>query len=229
MGSSRLPGKVLLPLLGEPMLARIMHRLSRSKSLDAVVIATTSQSRDDAIESLCDEKGWSCFRGSESDVLDRYYRAASGQNANVVVRITADCPLIDPGIVDLAVERFQRASPAVDYACTDGFPRGLDTEVIRFSALAAAWHEDDNANWREHVTPYLYRHPERFRLLQVSADRDVSSMRWTVDTPEDFSFASRVYEHFGHADFTWSEVMAALEEHPDWALINRDVMQRELS
>ena len=162
--------------------------------VDEVVVATTELPGDDVLARLCDERGWPCFRGSENDVLDRYYRAAAAHGAQAVVRITSDCPLIDPGIIDRGVGEFLALQPAVEYATNsyprDTFPRGLDMEVVRFDALERAWKEDANPAWHKHVSMYIYRHPELFRLHGVANDVDLSHLRWTVNTPEDFNSCS---------------------------------------
>lgn len=230
MGSTRLPGKVLIDLAGEPMLMRVMKRAKQAQSLDEVVVATTRRRADDAIEQLCTESGWLCYRGSEEDVLDRYYRAAQEFRAEAVVRITSDCPLIDPELVNLVVKGFCDGQPRVDYACNvlpkRTFPRGLDVEVMRFDVLERAWLEDINPVWREHVTPYIQRHPELFKIHGVMNDVDYSWMRWTVDTAEDLALVRRIYEHFGHDRFSWREVVVLLEGHPEWLEINRHVQQK---
>lgn len=230
MGSTRLPGKVLKDLADEPMLARVVNRTRRAQTLDEVVVATTVQRADEAIVHLCAERGWPCFRGSEEDVLDRYYRAAVAHQADVVVRITSDCPLIEPEIVDRVVHEFLERQPEVDYACNTlprrTFPRGLDTEVMRFDVLEQAWREDDNPAWREHVTPYIQRHPDLFHIHGIVNEVDYSHMRWTVDTPQDLAFVRRIYDHFGHDRFSWREVLAALDQHPEWLEINRHVQQK---
>jgi spore coat polysaccharide biosynthesis protein SpsF len=231
MGSTRLPGKVLMDLAGEPMLARVVNRVRRAGAVDAVVVATTDQPGDDPLAEFCRQRGWPCFRGSESDVLDRYYRAALVHGADAVVRITSDCPLIDPGIIDRGVREFLARQPAVEYATNswprDTFPRGLDIEVIRFDALERAWKEDANPAWREHVSPYIYRHPEQFQIHGVANDEDLSHLRWTVDTPEDFRLVQHVYQHFGHDRFAWREVLSLLAERPEWQGINRHVRQKQ--
>lgn len=230
MGSTRLPGKVMRQLVGMPMLVRDVRRVERAQTVRGVVVATTTEPMDDVICDVCEQHGWRCFRGSEVDVLDRYYRAAVAHRADVVVRITSDCPLIEPEVIDRVVGEFLRNASETDYACNflprRTFPRGLETEVMSFAALERAWREDDNPAWREHVTPYIYRNPERFRILGVVNDLDCSEMRWTVDTLEDFEFVRRVYEHFGHDDFTWHEVLALVEQHPEWRELNRHVEQK---
>lgn len=234
MGSARLPGKVLRDLAGEPMLARVVDRARRTGAVDDLVVATPTTPADDAIATLCAERGWSCFRGSESDVLDRYYRAAVEHRADVVVRITSDCPLIDPTISSVVVREFLDRQPGVDYASNAvprrTFPVGLDTEVMRFESLERAWREDRDPAWREHVTPYIHRNPGRFRLHAVSHEVDYSFMRWTVDTAEDLAFVRAVYERFGgRDDFAWQEVIALLEREGALLEINRGVKEKVLS
>lgn len=230
VGSTRLPGKVMLELAGEPMLARMVERVARAQTLDDVIVATTDQPGDRAIVDLCAERGWPCFRGSEEDVLDRYYQAAVAFQADVVVRVTSDCPLIEPQVVDRVVREFLDRQPGLDYAANTlpprTFPRGLDTEVMRFDALERAWREDQDPVWREHVTLYIYRNPERFCLYGVTNEVDYSSMRWTVDISEDLAFVRRIYDHFGHDGFSWHEVLAVLDQHPEWLEINRRVQQK---
>ena len=230
MGSTRLPGKALIDLAGEPMLARVVRRVQRAQSIGTVVVATTSHPADDTIAQLCASRAWPCARGSEDDVLDRTYQAAVTHQADVVVRITSDCPLIEPAVIDQVVDEFLARQPAVAYASNvqapRTFPRGLDTEVIRFDALARAWREDTNPAWREHVTPYIYRHPESFACHGVVSDRDLSTMRWTVDTPEDLEFVRCIYAHFGDDSFSWLDVLALLEQRPDWLDINRAIEQK---
>ena len=230
MGSTRLPGKVLMGLAGESMLARVVARSRRATMLHEVVVATTTKPADEAIVELCAARGWPCFRGSEDDVLDRYYRAALAHQADVVVRITSDCPLIEPEIVDRVVWEFLERQPRVDYACNvlprRTFPRGLATEVMRFDVLERAWREDLNPAWREHVTPYIQRNPDLFRVHGVTNKVDYSHMRWTVDTPEDLAFVRCIYDHFGHDRFSWREVLVVLGQHPEWLEINRQVHQK---
>lgn len=232
MGSTRLPGKVLKDLAGEPVLARCINRIRRATMLDEVVIATTTQSADQAIVRLCAQRGWPCFLGSEDDVLDRYYRAAVTHQADIVVRISSDCPLIDPAVTDRVVQEFLNHQPGVDYAANTlpprTFPRGLDTEVIRFDALERAHLLDQNPAWREHVTPYIYRNPPRFSLHSVINEKDYSHMRWTVDTSEDLAFARRIYIHFAQDTFSWQAVLAVLAQYPEWLEINQGVRQKAI-
>ena len=232
MASTRLPGKVLLDLEGEAMLVRDLNRLFRAKLLDDVVVATTTISIDDAIADLCQQHNWSYFRGNEIDLLDRYYYAAQKYAADIVVRITADCPLIEPEIVDRVVQEFLDHQSDIDYASNivpkRTYPRGLDTEVIPFATLDRAWRECDNPSRREHVTPYIYLQPEKFRLHNVTNSVNYSHMRWTVDTPDDLAFVRCIYKHFGHDRFSWHDVLQILVAHPEWLEINRDVLQKAI-
>ena len=229
MGSTRFPGKVLEDIAGQPMLARVVNRTRRAKTLNAIVIATTKEMADAAIVRLCEDQGWSFFRGSEADVLDRYYEVAVAFQADAIARITSDCPLIEPEIIDKVANEFLSSYPGVDYVSNTlvrTFPRGLDVEVMTFKALERAWREDRNHAWRGHVTPYIYRHPEIFTLRNVLNDTDYSHMRWTVDTIEDLTFVRKIYNHFRSDTFAWREVLRLLEAHPEWLEINRHVQQK---
>jgi spore coat polysaccharide biosynthesis protein SpsF len=228
MSSTRLPGKVLLDLAGEPMLARVVERARQARSIDRVIVATTVESEDEPIVALCDSRGWSVSRGSRDDVLDRYYQAALADGADPIVRITSDCPVIDSEIIDSVVKRLDGTA---DYASNINprrtFPRGLDVEAFTFAALSTAWREDREATGREHVTPFLYRHPERFRIALVESDRpEAASHRWSVDTPEDYELLRRIYEHFQVDDFTWLGVLNLLAQHPHWVELNRHIEQK---
>lgn len=229
MGARRLSGKVLEDLAGQPMLTRVVNRTSQAKILDSVVVATTTKRADDAIVYLCQKQDWHFFRGSEEDVLDRYYHAALAHKARAVVRITSDCPLIEPEIIDRVVNEFLARHPEADYVSNTlerTFPRGLDVEVVSFNALKKAWQEDRDPSWREHVTPYIWRHPEIFTLNNVANDIDYSYMRWTVDTVEDLAFVRKIYEHFKNDAFNWKEVLHLLDMHPEWIEINQRVQQK---
>ena len=230
MGSTRLPGKVLADVCGRSMLARVVDRVRRARRVDEVVVATGIGPDNDPILCECRRLAVACFRGDEHDVLDRYHRAAKTHSAGAVVRITSDCPLIDPEVIDRVVGEFQRELP--DYAAntlTRTYPRGLDTEVISTDALARTWRDACEPYQRAHVTPYVYQHPELFRLLEVTADADRSAHRWTVDTPEDLNFVRAVYgrlDALGH--FSRHDVYRLLDSDPSLAGINRDVHQKQL-
>jgi spore coat polysaccharide biosynthesis protein SpsF len=228
MSSTRLPAKVLLDLAGEPMLARVVARTQRAKTIDRTIVATTIEPEDEPIVALCRARGWAVSRGSRDDVLDRYYQAAVADRADPIVRITSDCPLIDPEVIDRVVERL---TEGVDYASNinprRSFPRGLDVEAFTFASLAAAWGEAADLSSREHVTPFLYRHPERFRIALVESERPESAdHRWSVDTPEDYELMRRILAHFGDTDYGWLDVLALLDRHPDWIDLNRHIAQK---
>ncbi len=229
-GSSRLPGKVLMDLGGKTVLARVVGRLRRAALLDDIVVATSDHAADDAIVSECLRLAVSCFRGSEEDVLDRYRQAAQFCKADVVVRITADCPLIDPELVDQASRTFH--DQQADYASNTvvpTYPRGLDTEVFSRAALERAWAEAVKAHEREHVTPYFYQHPELFRIASTASPVDYSRYRWTLDTNEDLELIRKIYSRFDNQDdFGWQQAIALLENEPELAELNAHVLQKTL-
>jgi spore coat polysaccharide biosynthesis protein SpsF len=222
--SSRLPRKVLLPILGTPMLRHELDRIARARAIHALLVATSVDASDDPIAALCASTGHECFRGSLDDVLDRFYRAASAHAPQLVVRLTADCPLIDPAVIDAVID-LARASGA-DMAVTDeSFPDGLDVEVVRFDVLAQAWAEATRPSDREHVTLFVRRQPERFRIAPLPNDRDRSRLRLTVDEPQDFDLVQRIYQALYPANpaFTTNDVVALLEAHPELTAINRGI------
>ena len=227
-GSTRLPGKVLMPLLGEPVLLHVMRRMQRARTPDVVIVATTTAPGDDPIEALAHEHGWPYVRGSEDDLLDRYLLAARSEGADRVIRVTSDCPVIDPGLVDDVVAALERE--AADYASNTlpprTYPRGLDVEAFTMAALEQAGREDTDPATREHATPWLYRNPDRFRLVRVAGERDLSEHRWTLDTPEDYALLTRIYEGLGDDAFGWLDVLALVEANPDWSELNRHVPQK---
>ncbi|MCG6157323.1 cytidylyltransferase domain-containing protein [Rubinisphaera margarita] len=232
MTSTRLPGKVLKPLLGEPMLCWVVERLKRARTLDRIVIATTTDPEDDAIVAQCQLHNYPCYRGSRDDVLDRYYHAATDFQAETIVRITSDCPLIDPDLVDEVVELYHSARPECDYASNAipvrTFPRGLDCEVFSYDALGIARKEADEPAQREHVTPYLYQNHEQFSLRSFQNPVDHSSWRWTVDTPEDFELIERICQSLEDRFANWQTILTLCQDHPDWAKLNAHVEQKKL-
>jgi glutamate-1-semialdehyde aminotransferase/spore coat polysaccharide biosynthesis protein SpsF (cytidylyltransferase family)/predicted dehydrogenase len=226
MGSSRLPGKSLAEIEGHPMLWHVIQRVKRACLVGRVVVATSTAPADDAIEAMCRENGVTCYRGSEHDVLDRYYMAARAERASQLVRITADCPLIDPEVIDRVVRRFQRGD--VDYATNAmvrTYPDGLDTEVFSFSALERAWHEANKSSEREHVTPYLRM--GKFRTANVECDSIslYQHYRWTVDEAEDLEFTRAVYRAMrGKEYFGMQDVLDLLEQNPGLEKMNSEIV-----
>lgn len=188
MGSTRLPGKVLKPLAGQPVLTHVVKRVMAANQIDAIVVATSTEPADDAIETFCNEHGWQCIRGSEKDVLARYAKAARVTRADVVVRVTSDCPLFSPRILDDMQDRFDPEQ--MDYMSTNyptrSFPVGLDCEIMRADALLRADADTKAPYDREHVTPYLYNNPDLFRIHGFANDQDLQNVRITLDTAEDY-------------------------------------------
>jgi spore coat polysaccharide biosynthesis protein SpsF len=228
MGSTRLPGKVLRTVGGTPMLERVIARCRAARRVAAVVVATTALAEDDAVVELCARAGVATCRGPVDDVLRRYAAAAREVGAATVVRVTSDCPLLDPSLLDEVVAAFVACQP--DYAsnCLERtYPRGLDVEVISRAALERADREARQCFEREHVTPYVYGHPELFRLVSVRGERDLGQLRWTVDTAADLRFVDEVTRRVG-AGTSWLAVLAAVEADPALAAINSHVRQKAL-
>jgi len=229
MSSNRLPGKVLADIAGKPMLFWVVERTRQAGTIDAVAVATTRDGTDNAIEETCRANDWPCFRGDAFDVLDRYYQAARYLNAESIVRLTADCPLIDPRVIDRTVDEFRRSG--ADFAANRlpppwkrTYPIGLDTEVCSFSALERAWKEAHQPYQREHVMPYLYDQEGRFKVWVVDHEPDYGSYRWTVDTPEDLSFIRRVFSLLEDPLHTsWLDVLRLVQNHPELTAINASV------
>jgi spore coat polysaccharide biosynthesis protein SpsF len=224
MNSSRLPGKVLVDIAGTPMLQRIIERTAAARSVDEVVVATTIGPDDDVLVDQLHRAGvGSVYRGSVDDVLDRFARCATLHRADIVVRVTADDPLKDPGLIDRAVAILM-TDPSMDYCSNTiipSFPEGLDIEVVRFAALSRANAEAFLKSDREHVTPYIWRHPKRFGVHNFSADRDLSSWRWTVDEPADVEFMRAIFARFGDDPLVpYQQVVAWIDANPDLRLIN---------
>jgi spore coat polysaccharide biosynthesis protein SpsF len=230
MGSSRLPGKVLMDLAGQTVLERVARRIQCCKYVDEVVVATSILPVDDDIAATCRQIDVPVFRGSESDVLDRFLKAAYAHRADICVRITADCPLIDPGVSDEIIRCFGQANPPVDYASNkipQSYPRGLDTEVFTLAATERAWQNASLPYEREHVTIYIYEHPDQFKLLSITSDVDRADWRWTLDTLEDLKFIRQIYARLGSATrFSWRDIIALLEQEPTLRNINQHIAQK---
>lgn len=232
MGSSRLPGKVLADIGGKPMLYRVVIRVRRAQYVGQVVVATTTDSNDDLVAEYCRSVGFPCYRGEPMDVLDRYYQVACLFDAHTIIRITGDCPLIDPVEVDRTISSFFQQK--VDFAANRlpppwkrTTPIGLDTEVVSFSALAQAWREAQAKHEREHVMPFFYEQEGRFKTLLVDSERDLSHLRLTVDSDQDLILVRNIYQHFDNSDqFSLDEVVTLLEQHPEFRLINAEVQHK---
>jgi spore coat polysaccharide biosynthesis protein SpsF len=223
MSSSRLPGKVLAPVMGQPMMLRQLERLRRAEHVDEIVVATSTEADDDAIAELCAQSGVTCFRGSLHDVLDRFVEAATASKADIVLRLTADCPLTDPVVVDGLMNHLQTGG--YDYASNTlerSWPHGLDVEAMTIEALVAADQETDAPYDREHVTPFLYNHPDRFALGSYTGTRNHADLRLTVDYPEDLAVITRVYDALYpvNAAFTTEDVVTYLAANPKIRALN---------
>jgi spore coat polysaccharide biosynthesis protein SpsF len=232
MGSSRLPGKVLEKICGRPMLGWVIERAAKSRLISKIVVATTVNSGDDLIEAYCGEFGFSCFRGNEFDVLDRYYQSAKAYQADIVVRLTADCPLIDPKLIDETIKKL--LENGADFAANRlpppyqrTFPIGLDTEVVTFKALEIAWKKAEKLFEREHVMPFLYDLQNNFKIVILDSEKNFGSQRWTVDTADDLDFIRQVTEHLGcRLDFSWRDVLKLIDKHPELLEINANISHK---
>jgi len=230
VSSTRLPGKVLMPILGQPMLLRQIERVRRAATLDRIVVATSTEPGDDRIEHVCYDAGVEVFRGSLDDVLDRFYRAACAYGPEHVVRLTADCPLADPRVIDAVVAlHLEGGYDYTSNVAPPTFPDGLDVEVMRLDVLEEAWREAKAPFHREHVTQYILAHPERFRLGLLVRERDLSGLRWTVDEPADFDFVTGVYERLyaENPAFDTEDILALLDREPSLAARNASLKRNE--
>ncbi len=219
-----------MDIAGQTMLERVVRRTRRCVGVNNIVVATSTLPIDDAIVAECGKMRVTVFRGSDSDVLDRFTKAAMTHDADICVRITSDCPLIDPEVSGFIIGRFIEASPPVDYVSNkipQSYPRGLDTEAFTRDALERAWRDAIHPYQRSHVTIYIYENPDQFRLLSVTSDVDRHDWRWTVDTQEDLEFVRKVYGRLGkNGDFSWHDVLALLEREPMLCDINKQVVQK---
>ena len=228
MSSTRLPGKVLMELAGKPVLEHVVSRIKSCKTIQKVVVATSTDESDDAIERWCESLGVACYRGSLNDVLDRYYQAAIQSNADAIVRITADCPAIDPTIVDEVVSAYL-AGGYEFFGLSGEFPDGLDCTVFAFSAIERAWKEAQLPSEREHVGPYIEKHPELFKSGGLMKFSGLSHHRWTLDEPRDLDFLKIVFERLYQADkdFLAADVLALLKAEPELLSINGSIVRNE--
>lgn len=234
MGSSRLPGKVMQELCTQPMLWWVVTRAKMARLVDLVVVATTQNSTDDAIETYCQKQKISCFRGDEFDVLDRIYQAALFHSADIVVRLTADCPLIDHQLIDEVVDELLKSK--LDF-CTNRlpppfertYPIGLDVEVVTMCALKQAWENAHERYEREHVMPFFYQPGSPYQIKIMNYSQDLGSLRWTVDTPQDLIFIREVLSHLKcRTDFGWMDVLEIVQKNPHLININADVIHKQV-
>jgi spore coat polysaccharide biosynthesis protein SpsF len=234
-GSTRLPGKVLKNLCGQTVLGHVVNRVHRCVEIDEIVVATTVQAEDVAIASEADRLGVAYFRGSETDVLSRYCLAARMADADLIVRITSDCPLVDPHVLDQHVAQFKDAVQAgrpIDYLSNThprSFPHGLDVEVFHMAGLETANQEATESYEREHVTPFFYLRPERFVIENIVQPTDQSQLRWTLDEADDWAFFEAVFAKLPAGEFPSTDrVLALLDRYPELTGINAGVLQKAL-
>lgn len=233
MTSIRLPGKVLKTVLDKPLLEYQIERLRRVKLADEIVIATTTNRTDQPIVDLCERLSVPYFRGSEEDVLARYYGAAKVNQADIIVRVTADCPVIDPQAIDQVIQFYLDNKSKYDYVSNflnRTYPRGMECEVIPFRVLDEVFLKATRYSDREHVTPFIYKRPERYSLGNVAYLDNLSYHRWTVDTPEDFELIKRIIEGLypSKADFTLTDILDLFAQHPSWIAINAHIEQKSV-
>jgi glutamate-1-semialdehyde 2,1-aminomutase len=228
MGSTRLPGKVLKSIVGKPMIEILLTRLSQSNELDSIVVATSEESQNDQLQSIVESLGYQCTRGSEKDVLGRFYQSAKSADADVVVRITGDCPLVDPALVDLCIQGFKQSQ--VDYFSNVDpatFPDGLDIEVMSFASLERTNNETNAEFDREHVTPYI-RNSDSFTKESINHTEDLSNQRWTVDEPEDLIVVTNIFEYFSpNLLFDWQQVLDLRNAQPELFDANLKIQNNE--
>lgn len=234
MGSTRLPGKVMKNLSGKTVLSHVIERVKQSKEIDEIVIATSMSEQDEIISKEAKECNVKLFRGSEYNVLSRYYYAAKENNVDIIVRITSDCPLIDPIIIDNAINLYKENDhDIVTNAGSDltkrTFPRGLDTEVFSFRILEEAFSNVEKDYQREHVTPYIYENSNK--IYYYKNEVDYSNYRWTLDTKEDWKLISKVYDHLynGEHDFYLNDIINLMKKYPELNEINKDIEQKKVN
>ena len=232
MRSVRFPGKVLQKIMDKPLLGYLLERLKRVTGAHEIVVATTTNKADQEILTVAEDYDVSVFRGNEENVLDRYLQAARQHHADVVVRVTADCPLIDSQIIDKVISAFYQQNRPYDYVSNileRTYPRGMDVEVFSFQALEQASNHAQKDHEKEHVTPYIYRHPQTFRLLNVSQDEDQSRFRLCVDTKEDFHLIELLLKELypTQPHFDLQSIIKVLKQHPQWVKVNQHIEQKK--
>lgn len=230
-GSTRLPGKILKEISGRPMLWHVVNRLSFSELIDKIIVATTDLPNDNITEEFCINNKIDYYRGNADDVLSRYYEAAKQFKADIVIRITSDCPLIDPLIIDKMLNSFLAVDSECDYMSNvieRTFPRGLDTEIFYYYALEKAMNEAMTIYDREHVTPFIYNHTDMFQTRNYSTSEDYSFHRWTVDTEEDRRLIEEIYKALYNPDklFSFEDVIKLFEQKPELIKINQHIKQK---
>lgn len=228
--STRLPGKILKDILDQPMLLHQINRINKSKLIDKLVVATSNDISDDIVEKRLVSSNIDIFRGSLDDVLDRYCQCALKYNPDYIVRITGDCPLIDWNIIDMVIKKhIDEGNDYTSNTLEPTYPDGLDVEVMNFAALKKAWANAKLPSEREHVTPYIYKNQDLFKLGCLKNSEDLSELRWTVDEPEDFIFVKAIYEmiYIDKQHFTFDDILKVLKKNPEFSRINSKFKRNE--
>ena len=232
MGSTRLPGKMLIDIIGKPLIQHVVDRVSQSRRINKLILATTDNPHDAVLVDFARKKSLDFFIGDEEDVLDRFYQAAKQFNIKTIVRITPDDPFKDPEVIDKAVEIFLNSKGEIDYVTSTlppTYPIGLDIEVFSFYALEKAWKEAKKPSEREHVTPYIWNHPEIFRIKNFGLEKDLSYLRWTLDDDRDLRFTREVYQRLYPKKrfFLMDDILKLLDQHPSLIKINEKTEKYE--
>jgi len=226
MGSTRLPGKTLVDIVGKPLLVHVIERIQASKTVNEIIVATTTNAEDQAILRLANQYHVSTYAGSVDDVLDRFYQAAKQVYADIIVRITADDPFKDPEVLDEIVKYFL-SHPELDYVSNTiepTYPEGLDIEVFSYKVLERTWEEAQLPSDREHVTPYIWKNPGKFRIANIKYKENLSHLRWTLDYEKDLFFARKVYSHLCHKGvFLMNDILTLLQAEPGFSDINQGI------
>jgi spore coat polysaccharide biosynthesis protein SpsF len=233
MGSTRLPGKILRTVNGKTLLEYQIERVKHAKMIDQIIIATTVNESEQPIVELCEKMRIDYYRGSEQDVLSRYYEAAKQFDVDIIVRLTSDCPVIDPEVIDIVINEYIKNRSSIDYVSNTlerTYPRGLDTEVFSFEALSKAYLEATLPRDREHVTAFFYTNPQLFNLMGFKSEFFYGDYRWTVDTKEDFDLISLIIKQLYNPNrlFLLDDVIKLLKGHPEWNEINSHIEQKKL-
>ena len=231
MTSTRLPGKIMMEVCGKPLLEHQINRLKGVKTADEIVVATTTNSIDNIIIDLCKKLNISFHRGSENDVLGRYYETAIKYKGDIIVRITSDCPVIDPDVVDHIIDFYIKYKDKYDYVSNTLFrmyPRGMDTEVFSFKALKETHVEATKQMDREHVTSFIHQQPQRYCLCNVPYDSDESHHRWTVDTQEDLELVTKIFDSlfYVNPEFSLEDILDLVDKNQDWININKHITHK---
>lgn len=226
-GSTRFPNKVFADINGKPLIWHVVNRLTYAETIDKIIVATTTNEKDDKIEAWCNENGIACFRGNETDVLDRYYSASLRFPSDVVVRITADDPFKEPSVIDAVVSKL--VNEGYDHVTNNlppTWPEGLDCEAFTFAALKKSQESANDPFEREHVTQYIYHNPDKFKIANYSSERDLSYLRWTIDNELDYEMVKVIYAHWDCQNgniLLLGDILNILNKYPEISEINSNI------